>query len=214
MNSNLSALVWLDTLATFLEHQSPAAFVHSCVLFLKIFQFSLMILSKRFYFFGCCSTNSTEGSKASLPSRYSCRQRYTIIGWRPRISSVSIAFTSNLSVNSTTFSLYSFVCSTTRFYRVFLPCNTSIWLRKVSVNKRESSSHVDPVIQKLDIDLLTINYSHKEKILRLSVQASSSNIVDKLRADIEEKGLTAELLNSNAVDNKFQARLRISMGQF
>jgi type II secretory pathway component PulL len=84
----------------------------------------------------------------------------------------------------------------------------------VSVNKRESSSHVDPVIQKLDIDLLTINYSHKEKILRLSVQASSSNIVDKLRADIEEKGLTAELLNSNAVDNKFQARLRISMRQF
>ncbi|MFT6220710.1 MAG: general secretion pathway protein L [Candidatus Endobugula sp.] len=75
-------------------------------------------------------------------------------------------------------------------------------------------SHVAPVIQKLDIDLLTINYSHKEKILRLSVQASSFNMVEKLRTDIEEKGLTAELLNSNAVDNKFQARLRISMGQF
>jgi type II secretory pathway component PulL len=84
----------------------------------------------------------------------------------------------------------------------------------VFVNKREPSSHVDPSIQKLDVDLLTINYSHKEKILRLSVQASSFNMVEKLRTDIEEKGLAAELLNSNAVDNKFQARLRISMGQF
>jgi hypothetical protein len=75
-------------------------------------------------------------------------------------------------------------------------------------------SHVAPAIQLLDINLLTINYSHKEKTLRLSVQASSFNMVEKLRTDIEAKGLTAELLSSNAIDNKFQARLRISMERF
>jgi general secretion pathway protein L len=75
-------------------------------------------------------------------------------------------------------------------------------------------SHVAPAIQLLDVNLLTINYNHKEKILRLSVQASSFNLVEKLRTDIEAKGLAAELLSSNAIDNKFQARLRISMEPF
>jgi general secretion pathway protein L len=75
-------------------------------------------------------------------------------------------------------------------------------------------SYVAPAIQSLDVDLLTINYNHKEATLRLSVQAGSFQVVEKLRTDIEEKGLVAELLSSNAVDNKFQARLRISMERF
>ena len=75
-------------------------------------------------------------------------------------------------------------------------------------------SYVAPAIQSLDVDLLTINYNHKEATLRLSVQANSFQVVEKLRTDIEEKGLVAELLSSNAVDNKFQARLRISMEKF
>ncbi|MGS2718577.1 type II secretion system protein GspL [Eionea flava] len=70
-------------------------------------------------------------------------------------------------------------------------------------------SNVAPVVQSLDIELLTINYKHKEKTLRLSVQANTFNIVEQLRESIEAKGLRAELLSSNAIDNKFQARLRI-----
>jgi general secretion pathway protein L len=72
-------------------------------------------------------------------------------------------------------------------------------------------AYVAPVIQSLDIELLTINYMHKEQTLRLSVQANSFNMVEQLRTNIEAKGLTAELLSSNAIDNKFQARLRIRM---
>lgn len=88
-------------------------------------------------------------------------------------------------------------------------------LEELSVGNGEPSqvisllATVAPVIQSLEVELLTINYSDKEKMLRLSVQASSFNIVEKLRADIETKGLTAELLSSNAIDDKFQARLRI-----
>lgn len=70
-------------------------------------------------------------------------------------------------------------------------------------------SKIAPVIQSLDIELLTINYKHKEKTLRLSVQANTFNLVEQLRESIEKKGLRAELLSSNAIDNKFQARLRI-----
>lgn len=90
-------------------------------------------------------------------------------------------------------------------------------LEALSVGSSEPSQVVSlltlvaPVIQTLDVELLTINYSDKERMLRLSVQAASFNIVEKLRADMEAKGLIAELLSSNAIDNKFQARLRIRL---
>lgn len=90
-------------------------------------------------------------------------------------------------------------------------------LEALSVGSSEPSQVVSllrlvaPVIQTLDVELLTINYSGKERMLRLSVQAASFNIVEKLRADMEAKGLIAELLSSNAIDNKFQARLRIRL---
>lgn len=70
-------------------------------------------------------------------------------------------------------------------------------------------SQVAPVVQSLDVELLTINYKHKEKTLRLSVQANTFNVVEQLREKIEVTGLSAELLSSNAIDNTFQARLRI-----
>ncbi len=72
-------------------------------------------------------------------------------------------------------------------------------------------SHVAPVIEALDVDLSTINYSNKHKSLRINVQADSFNQVEKIRTDINAKGLLAELLSSNAVEDKFQARLLISL---
>lgn len=72
-------------------------------------------------------------------------------------------------------------------------------------------SNVAPVIQALGVDLSTINYSNKEKSLRINVQADSFNQVEKIRTDINAKGLLAELLSSNAIDDKFQARLRIRL---
>jgi general secretion pathway protein L len=72
-------------------------------------------------------------------------------------------------------------------------------------------SNVAPVVQALSVDLSAINYSHKEKSLRINIQADSFNQVEKIRTDINAKGLFAELLSSNAIDNKFQARLRISV---
>ena len=72
-------------------------------------------------------------------------------------------------------------------------------------------SNIAPVIQALDVDLSTINYSHKEKTIRLNIQANSFKQVEKLRTDINDKGLYAELLSSNAIDDKFQARIRVSL---
>jgi general secretion pathway protein L len=72
-------------------------------------------------------------------------------------------------------------------------------------------SNVAPVVQALNVDLSAINYSHKERSLRINIQADSFNQVEKIRTDINAKGLFAELLSSNAIDNKFQARLRISV---
>jgi general secretion pathway protein L len=72
-------------------------------------------------------------------------------------------------------------------------------------------SKVAPVIQALAVDVSAINYSNKEKSLRINIQAESFNLIEKLRTEIEQKGLVAELLGSNAIDNKFQARLMISL---
>ena len=72
-------------------------------------------------------------------------------------------------------------------------------------------SHIAPVIQALDINLSTINYSDKEKVMRLNIQADSFNQVEKFRTNLTSKGLYAELISSNAVDNKFQARIRVSL---
>lgn len=71
-------------------------------------------------------------------------------------------------------------------------------------------SIVAPIIKTLNVDLSAVNYSNKDRLMRLNVQADSFKAVEKLRTDIVAKGLSAELLSSNAIDNKFQARLSIS----
>ncbi len=71
-------------------------------------------------------------------------------------------------------------------------------------------SKISPVIQTLEIELSGVNYSHKDQSMRINVQAESFNRLEQLRSDIVAQGLYAELLSSNAVDNKFQARLSIS----
>lgn len=71
-------------------------------------------------------------------------------------------------------------------------------------------SIVAPIIKTLHVDLSAVNYSNKDRLMRLNVQADSFKAVEKLRTDIVAKGLHAELLSSNAIDQKFQARLSIS----
>lgn len=72
-------------------------------------------------------------------------------------------------------------------------------------------SNIAPVIQSLNIDLSTVNYSHKEKAVRLNIQADSFGQLESFRTELKNKGLLAELLGSNAVEDKFQARLRIQL---
>lgn len=72
-------------------------------------------------------------------------------------------------------------------------------------------SIVAPLINQLDIDLSAVNYSNKDRQMGLNIQADSFNAVEKLRTEINNKGLNAELLSSNAIDNKYQARLRVSL---
>lgn len=72
-------------------------------------------------------------------------------------------------------------------------------------------SGVASPIQSLGVNLSAINYNNKEKSLRLNIQADSFNIIEKLRTELNTKSIAAELLSSNAVDDKFQARLRVSL---
>ena len=70
-------------------------------------------------------------------------------------------------------------------------------------------SIVAPIVKSLGVEVSAINYSHKEQELRVNIQADSFNMVEKLRVEINQQGLNAELLSSNAKDNQYQARLRI-----
>ncbi len=73
-------------------------------------------------------------------------------------------------------------------------------------------SIVAPAVQGLGVDMSTINYNNKNRQMSINVQANSFNDVEKLRSEIASKGLNAQLLSSNAVDDKYQARLRIELG--
>ncbi len=72
-------------------------------------------------------------------------------------------------------------------------------------------SKIAPELTKLKIELSTLNYSNREQILRINVRADSFNGVEQLRQALDKKDVTAELQSSNATDNGFQARLKISM---
>lgn len=66
-----------------------------------------------------------------------------------------------------------------------------------------------PVAKTWSVDVASINYSRKDQSMTLSLQANSFNEIEQLRTQITQSGLSAELLSSNAVNDKYQARLRI-----
>jgi general secretion pathway protein L len=72
-------------------------------------------------------------------------------------------------------------------------------------------SKIAPVLTRLNIDLTTVNYSNREQVLRINIKANSFSGVEQLRQALGERGVAAELQSSNATDNGFQARLKISM---
>ncbi len=72
-------------------------------------------------------------------------------------------------------------------------------------------SKIAPELIKLKIELSTLNYSNREQILRINVRADSFNGVEQLRQALDKQDVSAELQSSNATDNGFQARLKITM---
>lgn len=72
-------------------------------------------------------------------------------------------------------------------------------------------SKIAPALTQLKIDLSTLNYSNREQILRINIKADSFSSVENLRQALDKQGVIAELKSSNATDDGFQARLKISM---
>jgi general secretion pathway protein L len=72
-------------------------------------------------------------------------------------------------------------------------------------------SKMAPALEKLNIDLTSLNYSNREQVLRLNIKISAFSVVEQLRQNLEKQGVIAELQNSNATDDGFQARLRVSL---
>ena len=72
-------------------------------------------------------------------------------------------------------------------------------------------SKIAPALTQLKIDLSTLNYSNREQILRINIKADSFSGVEQLRQALDKQGVVAELQSSNATDDGFQARLKISM---
>ncbi len=60
------------------------------------------------------------------------------------------------------------------------------------------------------IILRSIQYSSDTSEINLNLQANAFNSIEQLRANIEQKGLKAELLSSSAQGEIFSARLKIS----
>ncbi len=71
-------------------------------------------------------------------------------------------------------------------------------------------NEVAPVVNQLNVDLSTVNYSHQDQSMRIGIQVQSFGVIDQLKTQLINKGLDTELLSSNAVDDVFQARLRIA----
>lgn len=72
-------------------------------------------------------------------------------------------------------------------------------------------SKVAPVLDKLEINITTLNYSNRERALRVNIQAKSFNGVEQFRQQLSQQGINAELQSSNAAAEGFQARLRIGL---
>ncbi len=72
-------------------------------------------------------------------------------------------------------------------------------------------SKVAPVLDKLKINLTTLNYSNREQALRINIQAESFQNVEEFRQQLGQQGVNAELQSSNAAQDGFQARLKIAL---
>jgi len=70
-------------------------------------------------------------------------------------------------------------------------------------------SKVAPVLDQLNINLTTLNYSNREQSLRINIKADSFNGVEQFRQSLDQQGVNAELQSSSAVGDGFQARLNI-----
>lgn len=74
-------------------------------------------------------------------------------------------------------------------------------------------SKVAPILDTLKIELATLNYSQRDKALRINVKAKSFNGIEQLRQRLTQEGVQAELQTSQAVDDGFQARIRVTLGE-
>ncbi|MBX2808988.1 MAG: hypothetical protein KTR20_10195 [Cellvibrionaceae bacterium] len=88
---------------------------------------------------------------------------------------------------------------------------------QVNVSSEPSSSvyllsKIAPVLDSLKINLANVNYSHRERALRINIKAASFNGIEQFRQQLSQQGVQAQLQSSNAVDEGFQARLRIILG--
>ena len=72
-------------------------------------------------------------------------------------------------------------------------------------------SKIAPALEKLSIDLTSLNYSNREQVLRLNIKVSAFSVVEQLRQNLEKQGVIAQLQNSNATDDGYQARLSVSL---
>lgn len=72
-------------------------------------------------------------------------------------------------------------------------------------------SKIAPALTQLNINLATLNYSNREQILRINIKADSFSGVEQLRQVLDKQGVTAELQSSNATEDGYQARLKISI---
>ena len=94
-----------------------------------------------------------------------------------------------------------------------------VMLREQSGGNTQSSdsvlllSKLAPVLTELDIQLETLNYSLRDGGMRINIKASDFNGVETFRQKLKPSGVDAQLQGSNAVDDGFQARLRLVLAE-
>jgi type II secretion system protein L len=72
-------------------------------------------------------------------------------------------------------------------------------------------SKIAPSLTKLNVGLTTLSYSNREQVFRINIKVDSFSVVEQLRQTLEKQDVIGELQSSNAIDNGFQARLKISL---
>jgi len=70
-----------------------------------------------------------------------------------------------------------------------------------------------PALEKAtEAQLNAISYSARNQELSLNVRADTFNAIERLRSEINQRGLVAELLSASAQGNSHSARLKVSAG--